>query len=95
MKSEEYFNKVKHLDWLEAILRDYNENIDLIHREQDNFVVQRIRFTARGNGMGMNINSHYSIPYGYILNGLTEVTMKLEREIQDLKDELKCVMVEL
>ena len=70
MKSAEYFDKVRHLEWLEAILRDYNENIDLIHREQDNFVVQGIRFTARGNGEVMNISSHYSIPYGYILNGL-------------------------
>lgn len=95
MKQEEYFDKVRHLNWLEGLVCEYTMHLDLIQREQENFVVTGIGFRARGDERVLHLNSHMTIPFNYVLDGLKEASRKAQQEYETLKSELKSVVVEL
>ena len=94
MKAEEYIDSYRKLSWLQGIIRDYREHIALIERHGDNFVVQGIGYSARGDGV-MYLNSHRSIQPGFILDALKDALQGVEQEYEDLKRDLEIVEVEL
>ena len=94
MKAEEYIDAYRKLSWLQGIIRDYREHIDLVERHGDNFVVQGIGYSARGEGV-IHFNSHRSIKPGFILDALKDALQRVEKEYDDLKRYLESVVVGL
>ena len=94
MKAEEYIDAYRKLSWLVGIIRDYREHIELVERHGDNFVVQGIGYSARGEGV-MHFNTHRSIKPGFILDALKDALQRVEQEYADLKRDLEKVEVEL
>jgi hypothetical protein len=82
---------IKH-DWLIKIAKDYKKYIEMIEREKEFFVVNGIKFSARGPVEDMEINPHMTIPYGYILEGLKDVLAKVQREIDFIEDVFRPIM---
>ena len=95
MKASEYFEHHNHLVWLQDIAKDYREQIDLMEREGDSFVIYAILYSARDDGRSMKINPHRPIDPRFILDGLRDALHAVENEIADLKEKLNKVFVEL
>jgi len=95
MKAEKYNEMVNHLHWLEGIAERYDEHIKLIEHEYKYYTVQSIGYTARGEGRVFDINPHRPIPLSYIYKGLSEVLSSVNKEIKELHEQLKEVIVEL
>lgn len=95
MKSKEYFDKIRHLDWLKDISRQYKEHLALMDREKDHYTVHGIGYTARCDGRVFNVNPHRPIPSSYIYDGISAVLSSVNAEIETLERELKKVTVEL
>ena len=94
MKAEEYIDSYRKLSWLQGIIRDYREHIALMEKHGDDFVVQGIGYSARGEGV-IHFNSHRSIQPGFILDALKDALQRVEQEYEDLKRDLERVEVEL
>ncbi len=82
---------IKH-DWLIKIAKDYKKHIKLIEQEKEFFVVNGIKFSARGPVEDMEINPHMTIPYEYILEGLKDALAKVQREIDFIEDVFRPIM---
>ncbi len=82
---------IKH-DWLIKIAKDYKKHIKLIEQEKEFFVVNGIKFSARGPVEDMEINPHMTIPYEYILEGLKDALAKVRREIDFIEDVFRPIM---
>lgn len=95
MKAEEYFEKHKHLLWLEHISQEYKEDIAIIERELDHFTIVGVGYNARGDTRVMDFNPHRTIKPRYILDGLKEALQGLEIDIKKIKEEISSVIVEL
>ena len=95
MKSTEYIEQIRKLEWMESVERLYSEYLNRMDKEKENFVIQSIGFTARGDGEKMQINPHFPIPYNYICAGLNAARVALNDEIKELRGKLKTVSVEL
>ena len=80
---------------MESIERLYSGYLNRMDKEKENFVIQSIGFTARGDGEKMQINPHFPIPYNYIYVGLNAARITLIDEIKELRGKLKMVSVEL
>ena len=81
--------KLAHYRWLERIKSEYEEMINLIDREEDYFTIQSFTYTARGDAQTFPVNSHRSIPYTYIRDGLAAELATIEQEIEDCKKEIE------
>jgi len=95
MKSEEYIQALRHLEWLKDISKQYEEHLSLMEREKGHYTVQGIVYTARSEGRTFHCNSHRPIPARYIYEGLTNALWDVNAEIEDLERKLKQVTVEL
>ncbi len=82
---------IKH-DWLIKIAKDYKKHIKLIEQEKEFFVVNGIKFSARGPVEDMEINPHMTIPYEYILEGLKDALAKVQREIDFIEDVFRPIV---
>lgn len=94
MKSSEYFDKHRHLGWLERIAQEYKDNIALIEVEMDNFTIVGVGYNARSDTRVMNFNPHRTIKAQFILEGLKDALQAIEKEIEDLRQEIASVIVE-
>lgn len=94
MTSQEYLDKLRHLEWLQGLARDYKRHFDLIEREGDRFRVYGIQFSARGDPQMMDVNSNY-FPRECIKEGLEVSLSTINVEIEELKNELRSVTVTL
>ena len=94
MTSKEYLDKLRHLEWLQGLARDYKRHFDLIEREVDHFRVYGIQFSARSDQQMMGVNSNY-FPRECIKEGLEVGLGTINVEIEELKNELRSVTVTL
>ena len=81
--------KLAHYRWLERIRDEYEEMISLIDREKEYFTIQSFTYTARGDAQIFPVNSHRSIPYTFIRDGLAAELATIEQEIEDCKKEIE------
>lgn len=79
-------------DWLTRIANDYKKHIKLIEQEKEFFVVNGIKFSARGPVEDMEINPHMTIPYKCILEGLKDALAKVQREIDLIEDVFRPIV---
>ena len=94
MTSKEYLDKLRHLDWLRGIARDYKRHFDLIEREGNHFRVYGIQFSARSDTQMMEVNSNY-FPRECVMEGLEVGLNTINFEIEELENELRSVTVTL
>ena len=83
MTSKEYLDKLRHLDWLRGIAKDYRKHFDLIEREGNYFSVYGIQFSARSEPRMMNVNPNY-FPRECIKEGLEVGLNTINFEIEEL-----------
>ena len=95
MKYDEIEKKVQSYRWLESIAKEYRAMIDRINSEQDDFKVEKIAYTARGNMQFLDLNCHRTIPVHYIADGLKEALTGIDEELKQLKVELEEINIEL
>ena len=72
--------------WLTEIAEKYKGYIKMIEKEKEFFVVNGIKFSARGPVEDMEITPHMTIPYGYILEGLKDALAQVQRKIDFIED---------
>ena len=94
MKSEEYIEKVRHLDWLRGIVRDYEQNLRFIEQAGKDFVITAIHYNFHGPAT-MCLNNHRSIDSAFIFYGLENALSKVKDEITSIEKELQSITVEL
>ena len=94
MKSEEYIEKVRHLDWLKGIAKEYESRIEFWGKAGQDLTVLAIHYSYHGTGT-MQLNSHRSIDMAFIFAGLNDALRKLKEEIAELEKELNTVIVQL
>ena len=95
MKSFEYTDKLRRLDWLRGIRKEYQGYLDTIEAGGKFFTVESVHYSCRGPGTTMDLNPHRPIKARYIYDALTVAVGELEQEIAALESELKSVTVEL
>ena len=95
MKSAEYLEKMRRLRWLNDIAEEYAKHIHLMEAEKEHYTIQAIHWSARGEGRVFQINTHYPIPAAAVYEGLNKALWTINEEIANLKEELKCPVVEL
>lgn len=95
MKYDEIEQKVQSYRWLEGIAKKYREMIDRIHAEKEYFRVEKIAYTARGDMQYLDLNCRRTIPYQYILEGLKAALICIDEEINQLKEELEAINIEV
>ena len=94
MTSQEYLDKLRHLEWLRGIAKDYRKHFDLIEREGDYFCVYGIQFSARSEPRMMSVNPNH-FPRECIKEGLEVSLGVINAEIEELENELRSVTVTL
>lgn len=87
--------KVQSYRWLAGIAKEYQAMINRINAEQDCFRVEKITYTARSDTKYLDLNCHRSIPAHYIINGLKEALIGINKELKQLKTELEAMNIEL
>ena len=95
MKSEEYFNKVQHLRWLERIEKEYRDNAEKMRKNNFETIIDSVSYTIKGGHYRIDVNPHRAIEARYIYGGLTDALERIAKEIEDLRKELKTVIVQL
>lgn len=95
MKSFEYQDKLRRLEWLRGIRKEYQGHLDTIEAGGKFFTVEEIHYSCRGPGEPMIINSHRPIKARYIYDALIVAVGELDQEIAGLETELRSVNVEL
>ena len=97
MKYKEIEQKVLLCRQLESITEEYREIIDFIQKEQDRFRVDRIVYMMQGDKQKQcfDLNSQRTIPVHYIVEGLQDTLNGIDKEIKQLKAELKAMNIEL
>ena len=95
MKSEEYIHKVRHLEWLKSIQKDYQDHAETMKKHPTDITIQSVGYTERGGVSRLNVNPHRPIPARYIYGGLVDALDSLAKEIEELEKELKTVIVSL
>lgn len=81
--------KIRTLRWLEGIAEEYRKIINRIDNEKDYFRVTGIMYVCRNDGEVLDINSHKSIPYQYIRDGLAAALANITDEITTLTKEIE------
>ena len=94
MKSQQYLEKVRQLDWLRGIVETYEQDLRHLERAGEEFTVTAIHYNYHGPAT-MSLNNHRSIPASFIYMGLLNTVTKIKDEIAGLEAELKSVTVEL
>lgn len=94
MKSAQYIEKVRHLEWLHGIAQEYESRIEFLGEAGQDLTVLAIHYSYHGPGT-MQFNSHRSIDMAFIFAGLNDALRKIREEISGLENELKTVTVEL
>lgn len=94
MKSTVYIDKVRHLDWLKGIAKEYESRIEFLGKNGTDITILAIHYSFHGTGT-MQLNSHRSIDMAFIFAGLNDALRKIREEIEELEKELKSVIVEL
>lgn len=95
MKSYEYTERLRRLEWLRGIRKEYQGHLDTIEAGGKFFTVEAIHYSCRGPGEPMNLNPHRPIKARYIYDALAVAVGELDQEIDALEIELKSVTVEL
>lgn len=95
MKSEEYIQKIRHLDWLKSIQLEYKGHAETLNKNAFGITIQGVSYTNKGGVCRLNVNPHRPIPARYIYGGLIDALGRLEEEIEELEKELQSVTVEL
>ena len=95
MKSEEYIQKVRHLEWLKSIQLEYKGHAETMKKNAFAISIQAVSYTNKGGNCILNVNPHKPIPARYIYGGLVDVLDSLAKEIEELENELKTVIVQL
>ena len=95
MTTDEYFQAIGNLRWLERIAEEYKQHLRLIEEEKEYYRIYGIVYSARGDETAFKVNPHRPIPAVYIYNGLKEALSELEKEISEKKERLKRIIVEL
>lgn len=88
-KFDELEKKVRHYRWLQDIAEEYKGMIDLIEREKEYFTIQSFSYSARGDIRKFQVNSHRTIPYSYIRDGLKAELETINAEIAECGKELE------
>ena len=94
MKSEEYIEKVRHLDWLKGIAKEYESRIEFWGKAGQDLTVLAIHYSYHGTGT-MQLNPHRSIDTGFIIAGFNDALRRIRYEIAELEKEIKTVIVQL
>ena len=94
MKSYEYQERLRRLEWLRGIRKEYQGHLDTIEAGGKFFTVEEIHYSCRGPG-NLNLNPHRPIKARYIYDALAVAVGELDQEIAALEIELKSVTVEL
>ena len=94
MNSTEYIEKVRHLDWLKGIAKEYESRIEFLGNAGQELTLLAIHYSYHGPGT-MQLNSHRSIDMAFIFAGFNDALRKLREEIAELEKELKTVIVQL
>ena len=95
MKYDEIEKKVHLYRGLKGTAKKYREMIDRIHAEKEDFRVEKIAYTTRGDIEYLNLNCHRTIPYHYIAEGLQDALVGIDEEIKQLKAELEAINIEV
>ena len=95
MKSNEYIEKLRRLEWLQSIVQRYNGYVEEIEKAGEDFTVEAVSFSFRGPRTPMVLNSHRPIKAQYIHDALLDAVHGLDIEIAGLESELESVTVEL
>jgi len=95
MKSAQYLEKVRHLEWLKGIAKDYAARIDFLGKAGQDLTIEAIGYTYHGPGRTIQLNPHRSIDMAFILAAFNDALRRLREEIAGLEEELKSVTVEL
>lgn len=94
MTSNEYTAKLRRLQWLRDIAKEYVKNLDIIENERKYIRVFDIQFAARGDTELMHINPDY-FPIEGVEQSLKTGLELVISEIKTLKEELQCLTVTL
>ena len=96
MKSEVYFEKVRHLNWLKDIVKDYRGHAEAMKKAPFDTTIQSVSYSIKGGNYRIEVNPHHPLHARWIYGGLMSVIEdELEKEIAALEEELKKVVVEL
>ena len=95
MKSEEYLQKLRHLQWLKEIEKDYQGHAEILRKNNFDITIQSVNYTIKGGLYHLNLNPHRSMEPRYIYGGLSDALDRIRKEIEDLQKELKTVIVQL
>ena len=95
MKSEEYIQKVRHLQWLKDIEKEYRTHAERLRKNNFDITIQSVNYTIKGGLYHLDLNPHRSMEARYIYGGLTDALDRITKEIEDLQKELKAVIVQL
>jgi hypothetical protein len=94
MKQAVYLQKVRHLEWLKGIAKDYAARIDFLGKAGQDLTIEAIGYTYHGPGT-IQLNPHRSIDMAFIFAAFNDALRRLREEIAGLEEELKSVTVEL
>jgi len=95
MKSAQYLEKVRHLEWLRGIEKDYESRIEFFGKAGQDLTIEAISYSYRGPGRTIQLNPHRSIDMAFIFAAFNDALRRLREEIAGLEEELKSVTVEL
>ena len=95
MKSEDYIQKVRHLEWLKRIAKDYQAHAELLQKNNFGITIESVNYSIKGGNYHIELNPHRPLQARYIYGGLIDALETITKEIEDLEKELKTVIVQL
>ena len=95
MDSNEYIDRLRHLQWLKEIAKRYKGYIEEIERAGNVFTIEVIGYSKCGPGTPMRINPHRPIKAKYLRDALYDSLSDLEDEIAKIDRGLQTITVEL
>ena len=93
MKSAQYTQKLRRLEWLKENAKKYQEHAEQMRR--DDLTISSIDYVIRGGVYHIEVNPHLEVQARYIYGGLIDALDRIKEEIEKLEKELKSVTVEL
>ena len=95
LKIKDIEETIESYEWLCRNKKSYQKYIALIREEKKYFLVHGIQYSARSTTSMMELNEHLSINPKFILEGLEDAVVNMDKEIGKIVEKLEKAGIEV